>query len=202
MPPAESQRLIFNEAGVPINYGANLTRDTGAVGWLSVTDDVIIVTPQLQNKPPYEYDEYQDTYEMMQKLMQTYNIDSDRIYGIGSSYGTLHLSTVISQHPDLFTAYVQCNGNFVNATNMYVDAADVPGADYTNESLIKPDSEYYADFKAALQGVVDNEVKMVICHGKNDPTAPITRGVTTYKMLVRMYQEKERVRKKLIVWLR
>lgn len=184
-----SQRLIFNESGTPINYGANLTRDTGAVGWLSVTDDVIIVTPQLQNKPPYEYDEYQDTYEMIQKLMQTYNIDTDRIYGIGSSYGTLHLSTVISQHPDLFTAYVQCNGNFVNATNMYVDEADVPGADYTNESLIKPDSEYYADFKAALQGVVDNEVKMVICHGKNDPTAPITRGVTTYRMLVRMYQE-------------
>lgn len=184
-----SQRLIFDDDGNPINYGANLTRDTGAVGWLSVTDDVIIVTPQLQKEPPYEYDEYQDTYELIQNLMDTYNIDDERIYGIGSSYGTLHLSTVISQHPDLFTAYVQCNGNFVGATNMYKDEADVPGADYTDETLIKDDSEYYEEFKAALQGVVDNEVKMVICHGVNDPTAPVTRGVTTYKMLVRMYQE-------------
>lgn len=187
-----SQRLEFGADGQPLNLYTGLNRDTGAVGWLRVTDDVIVLSLQPQKNPPYAetYDEYEDTYELIEHILETYSVDQGRVYCAGSSYGTLHLSTVIARHPELFTAYVQCNGNFVGANNMWIDEYDKPKADYTDESKIKPDSEYYDAYKAALQGVVDNEVKIWVCHGANDGTAPITRGVTTYKMLERMYREK------------
>lgn len=188
-----SQRLVFDENGKAVNPGTNLTRDTGAVGWLRVTDDVIILTVQPQSNPLNKdtYDEYEDTYELIQNVRGKYNVDSNRIYAMGSSFGTFHLSGVIQRHPDLFSVYVQCNGVFVDKDGMmtmYDADTDKVGGDYTSTNYL-PESEYYDRYKAAMQASVENGLKVWVAHGVNDGSIPVTKGVSTYNMFTRLYKE-------------
>lgn len=188
-----SQRLVFDENGKAVNPGTNLTRDTGAVGWLRVTDDVIILTVQPQSNPLNKdtYDEYEDTYELIQNVRGKYNVDSNRIYAMGSSFGTFHFSGVIQRHPDLFAVYVQCNGVFVDGDGMmtmYDADTDKVGGDYTSTNYL-PESEYYNRYKTAMQGAVDNGLKVWVAHGVNDGSIPVTKGVSTYNMFTRLYKE-------------
>lgn len=190
-----SQRAVLGDDGQPLNPGTSVSRDTGAVGWLRVTDDVLIlsVQPQVNPTDPDTYNEYEDTYELISHIRSQYNVDSDRIYAIGSSFGTFHLSGVIQRHPDPFAAYIQCNGVFVNAEGemltMYNAETDVVGGDYTNTGAYLPESEYYEQYKAVMQGLVDNEMPVWIAHGVNDGSIPVTRGVSVYNMLTRLYKE-------------
>ena len=145
--------------------------------------------------------------DLVQRFLDQYPIDRQRVYCIGSSFGTMSWSTALTQdkYAKLFTAYIQCNGHFNGAVSMFKEEYDVRRAeallapltnnftDFSNPELRKHgdgffDSEEFQEMAKALKAVVDNRVHMDIWHAVNDQVAPVDRGITTYLVLQEIYR--------------
>lgn len=186
-------RLDFDEVGNPISIGGNLSRERVPIAWMDMDENLIVVAVQAarDNAPYHEnYDEVEDTAELIQYFIDHMGADPDRIYCMGSSYGTMHLSKFLQKHADMIAAYVQCNGHFEGAQTIYTEEGDKNFVDYTDASLLNPDPEsYMPEAREALKGVVENHIPIWVWHGVNDETAPVTRGVSTVEILKKLYTE-------------
>ena len=189
--------------------GGHLTRDRAAAAWLDAGEPVFILTPQIGQEDRADLPETMDRIcDLVARFMDKYPIDPDRVYCIGSSYGTLSWSTALSQdrYARRFTAYIQCNGHFNGAASLFLEQYDVRQAeallgpltkdftDFSDPALRKHgaaffQSDEYREMRQALQAVVDNRVFVDIFHAANDEVAPVDRGITTYLLLHEMYRE-------------
>ncbi len=179
--------------------GGHLTRDRGAIAWTEADEDVIVLTPQQSNSPYKSTGD--DVMEIVYYFLENYSVDPDRVYCIGSSAGGLTWSNVLAnpEYASVFAAYAPCNTHFNGAQTMYKEEYDVKRMeetwgfssyeDYLNPEIEKPEEEYYEAAKEALKAVVDNRIPVYVWHGFNDETAPCGRGVTTYRLLRRIYEE-------------
>lgn len=205
--------LTCHGAGGSINYlqqdadgnlmciGGDLGRDAVPVAWArEVEEDVIVISQQRWMNPPEEWEvnEVEDTLKNVDYVAALYNIDRNRIYGIGSSAGTSHLSKFIMTYPAYLAGYIQCNGSF-NSANIYKEEYRTNGKTMITsctwaESLSEREDcflpeEEQAEARAKLQCVVDNKLPIYIWHGVNDATASWTSALSAYKLLQKMYRE-------------
>lgn len=197
-------RISYKQQDAEGNFlcvGGNLGRDSAAAAWLECEEDVIILTPQPWRDQPDEWgiDIVADTIQLIDSVMAEYSVDPERVYGIGSSFGTMHLCEVIMRRPDIFAAYAQCNGVF-DRINIYKEeyqtsGEDMPGATSTYATSLPQRADCFiadeekAAAKEKLQGVVDNRIKMYIWHGMNDTTFTWTYATSVYELLREMYRE-------------
>lgn len=205
-------RLNYMQQDAEGNFeciGGDIGRDSAAAAWLDAGEDVIIVSPQMWNNQPEEWgvDIIEDTLYLLDYIIDNYAVDTDRIYGIGSSFGTGHLSGVITARPGLFAAYAQCNGGWaikggdgtpnqrlciykpeyagrVNGWSCS-DALSLP----LRADCLKDKAEYWDDAVASLQDVVNNRMPVFIWQGINDQSGPWPIGLSTYYLLRALYEE-------------
>ena len=206
-------RINYKQQDAEGNFlcvGGNLGRDSAAAAWLNCEEDVIILTPQPWRDQPEEWgiDIVADTIQVIDAVMAAYSVDPERVYAIGSSFGTMHLSSVIMRRPELFAAYAQCNGMWMLAVskdspesgsvNIYTDEFEgkVEGWNCTDalalplkEDCIKAKDEYWAEATEALKGVVENRMPVYFWHGVNDESISWTRALSPYTVLRQMYEE-------------
>lgn len=181
--------------------GGDLGRDAVPVAWLrEVKEDVIVLSPQRWRDAPeeWEVDDVDDLVYLIDQLSAQYSFDMDRLYGIGSSAGSMHLSRVIMAYPDLLAGYMQCNSVF-DRINIYKEEYQTSGKDmlttatYALSLPVREDCliprEDWAEAKAKLQGIVDNRLPVYIWHGVNDTTFSWTYAVSEYTLLREMYHE-------------
>lgn len=179
--------------------GAHISRDRGAVAWLTVGEDVIVLSPQQSNDPYKTTGD--DVMEIVNYFIANYSVDPDRVTCMGSSAGGLTWSSILvkPEYAKVFAAYAPCNTHFNGAQTMYKAEYDVKRMeeefgfssyeDYLNPDLEMTDEEYYEAAKEAFAAIVDNRVSVWVWHGYNDETAPCGRGISTYRILRRIYAE-------------
>lgn len=115
-----------DDAGTLLTLGCNITADQVATSFAKLDEDVIILSHQLWRGAPeeWEVDNVADGIQLFEYVIANYAVDVDRVYAIGSSAGTSQLGGLLAQRPDLVTAYIQSNGDFLCGSNFVVDKAN------------------------------------------------------------------------------
>ncbi|MDO4548932.1 MAG: prolyl oligopeptidase family serine peptidase, partial [Clostridia bacterium] len=179
--------------------GGHISRDRGAVAWLTCGQDVIVLSPQQANDPYATTPD--DVMEIVNYFLDNFSVDPDRVTCMGSSAGGLTWSTILAnpEYAGVFAAYAPCNTHFNGAQTMFKAEYDVARMeqtfgfssfeDYMDPELVMDDSEYYDAAKEAFEQVVNNRINVWVWHGYNDETAPTGRGVSSYMILRRIYEE-------------
>lgn len=196
--------LGYKQQDAEGNYlciAGDLGRDAVPVSWLrEVDEDVIVLSIQRWRDAPeeWEVDAEGDVIYLVDQLAKEYSIDMDRIYGIGSSAGSMHLSKLILRYPEFLAGYIQCNSVF-DRVNIYKEEYRTSGKDMLTtstwalslgerEDCFLTEEECAAD-RAKLQCVVDNKLPIYIWHGVNDTTFSWTYATSVYKLLRDMYHD-------------
>lgn len=177
----------------------HLSRDGGAVAWIDAPEDVIILTPQECSEPFKNTGD--DIMEIVNYFIETYSVDPNRVYAIGSSKGGLTWSKILAnpEHAAVFAAYAPCNTNWTGFNTMFKPEYDVALTEdvlglSSYEDFMKPemwldDSEWVEAARAAMAAAMDNKINVYVWHAYNDETAPVGRGISTYYALKRFYAE-------------
>jgi predicted peptidase len=108
---------VETQDGILDNYGANIAFDTSATSWINNGyEDVIIVSVDNRNisdsdgsKTPY-YRAADDINQTVEYFIDKYNVDTNRIYYSGNSQGSLIGYQTVGSRPDLWAAFMPCNG--------------------------------------------------------------------------------------------
>lgn len=108
---------VETQDGILDNYGANIAFDTSATSWINNGyEDVIIVSVDNRNindsdgsKTPY-YRAADDINQTVEYFIDNYNVDTNRIYYSGNSQGSLIGYQTVGSRPDLWAAFMPCNG--------------------------------------------------------------------------------------------
>lgn len=193
--------LQQDEQGNLLCVGGDLGRDAVPVAWMrEVDEEVIVLSIQRWTNAPEEWEvnAEEDCIYLIEELAKQYAFDMDRIYAVGSSAGSMHLSKVIMMRPDLFAGYLQCNSVF-DWLNIYKEEYRLDGGDVlttstyafslpTREDCLLPESEW-TEAREKLQGVVDHRMPVYIWHGVNDDTFSWTYATSVYEVLRTMYRE-------------
>ena len=194
-----------DENGIPVAFGAPITRDAVAVTIVDYEKDCIMVCPQ----PGSGSTEVLFT-DTLQYALDHYSIDTNRIYAITSSAGGMNMSSYLMAHPSIFAAYVPCNTCWnafegkgkVNAyqqdpaTYMVQGERDPFGVKPVNKTFehiretIENDFLPSEDLCKAFQAVVDNDLPVWVFHGVCDDTISFFAGYSQYSMLKYMYEQK------------
>jgi predicted peptidase len=184
--------------------GADVYRDTAAVGWLKADEDVIILSPQLwRNKSGINVT--QDTIKIVNYFKNNYRVDPKRVYCIGSSAGTMTLSSVMQTDAELFTAYLMSNGIFTGVQSIFTTAGATTygynrifdgtwnagrwSAMLGDTSIYKNKSEWITAAHTALDDVVNNRLPIRIFHGYNDESFNPTQSYSAYYQLRELYKD-------------
>ena len=88
--------------------GANLQEDF-AFEAMAYDRDMIIVAPQLSD---WGETSARQTIALAEYILESYNIDRNRVYANGYSGGGETMSQVMGMRPDLFTAYLHCSSQW------------------------------------------------------------------------------------------
>ena len=99
--------------------GQNLCSENFAFEALNYNDKMIVAAPQLSD---WGETSAEQTIALTEYLLDTYNIDPDRVYAEGYSGGGETMSRVMGLRPDLFTAYLQCSSQWDGAYGPVVEA--------------------------------------------------------------------------------
>ncbi len=91
---------------------ANLKYEEFAFEAQKYNEEMIIVAPQLND---WGETSASQTIALTEYLMDTYNIDKDKVYGNGYSGGGETMSLVMGRRPDLFTAYLHVSSQWDGA---------------------------------------------------------------------------------------
>jgi predicted peptidase len=184
--------------------GADVARDGAAAAWLKAGEDVIILSPQTwRNKTGA--DGTKDTIHIVKYFRDNYAVDPDRIYCVGSSAGTMTLSSVMQTDAELFAAYLMCNGVFTGVSSIFnITRRATDGFDQTfdgtwnlgrwstmlmDTSVYKNKADWIDAARTALGDVVANRTRIRIFHGVNDETFNPTQPFSAYYQLRELYKE-------------
>jgi predicted peptidase len=180
-----------------ISLGGPLTRDRFGIAATQLSEEAIVVLPQLWRNTPASWNNNttNDAIALLEYLLGKYSINPKRVYAAGSSFGTMCLSQVLAQRPDLISAYMEFNGQWTGAPSAFsaADSTKLTGKDiaYLNAlPRVAKDAAWLAQARTVMGGVVANKIPVWVSHGVNDQTIPVTRGgVTAYEGLKALYQE-------------
>lgn len=188
-----------DENGNLLCIGAHISADQVATYFAENYDDVIVLAPQPWAETPEEWgvDIVQDTIYLIDYIKSNYAVDLDRVYGIGSSFGGMHLSQVLTTRPDILTAYVAANTRYTNLPNML--DADTPEGVFkgaspeeaiatTNEHLLVKD-QWIEDARKVLKPLADTGVKVYVIHAANDETICSSYAINCYTALQEVYED-------------
>lgn len=207
--------INYDQKDADGNYicqGGDLGRDAVPVSWLrEVNEDVIVLSIQRWRNAPeeWEVDAERDVVYLVDLLGKDYSFDTDRIYGIGSSAGTMHLSKLINRYPGFLAGYLQCNGMWMikdgegspekSAINIYKPEFQTNGKTVQTtvtqalslqerEDCFKSAEEIEA-LKETLKPVAEARLPLYIWHGANDASISWTFAVSAFDLLRDLYHE-------------
>lgn len=209
--PGNGGRLNYeqtNAAGEYVNIGAVVSRDRVAVTVAEQQEAIIASIQTWRNQPEeWGYDDVAAGLYLMDYMKDNYSVDEDRVYAIGSSYGTMLVSRMLNENPELFTGYIQYNGcwsveniaeeggwlstyksNDPKARNgmQIFDGYDFSSAlDVMKENSMEDISRA----KELMAPVAKAEIPVWVWHAVNDETISFMHGVSTYETLVALYED-------------
>lgn len=103
----------YNSQGELINNAkACIAFDQSATAWIrNGYEDVIVVSVNNRGKyAPAGYDAVADVNQVAEYFIKHFKVDPDRLYYSGNSAGSMLGYSVIGQRPDLWAAFMPCNG--------------------------------------------------------------------------------------------
>ena len=130
---AEKYPVIFYQAGGGVCYweltdtsvdgvlapannpGCNYAFDNMLTGWAEAYPEAIVLSVDVHNTS--EVVAAKEVAGVLDYFIANYNVDKDKIVGVGNSYGTFVVSDLIRQRPDLVSAFVENNGDLGNHAN-------------------------------------------------------------------------------------
>lgn len=190
-----------DEDGNLLCIGAQISADQVATYFAEHYDDVIVLAPQPWAETPEEWgvDNVKDTIYLVDYIKSNYAVDLDRVYAIGSSFGGMHLSQVLTARPDLATAYLACNTSYSGLTTMFDD--DMPSGSFkgatpeevietTTTHMVRKDA-YIESAREVLKPLADEGVKVYVLHAANDETITASKAVYFYNALREVYKDAE-----------
>ncbi len=180
-----------------VSLGGPLTRDRFGIAATQLPEEAIVVLPQLWRNTPATWNNSttNDAIALLEYLLGKYSINNKRVYAVGSSFGTMCLSSVLATRSDLISAYIECNGSWSGAPSAFSSENNgrLTGKDiaYLNAlPRVTKDAAWMDKARAVMGGVVANRVPVWISHGVNDQTIAVTSGaVTAYEGLKALYKE-------------
>lgn len=201
--PGNGSRIVYNfqdDNGNWLNLRGSLTADQVTTFWTDCGEDVIILNPQIWKDEPEEWgcNYADDIISVVKHVEEEYSVDLSRVYAVGSSFGTMRLSEVIGKEPELFTAYLMCNG-FIDvirsATDSFLNTEiDTDSVTFTAESLMETVNANKADFSAYQSiteeywnSIADSDLNIYMIVGANDEVGAnvqTTLGYITYKEIL------------------
>ena len=98
--------------------GVNLETEEFGFTAQQYNKNMIIAAPQLDN---WNDTSTRQTIELTEHLLNTYNIDANKVYSEGYSGGGETMSRVMGMRPELFTAYLQCASQFDGDINVLAE---------------------------------------------------------------------------------
>jgi predicted peptidase len=188
--------LQRDDDGNLVNLGGPLTRDRLALTATELSENAIVVVPQLWRNAPAEWenDTTQDAIDLLENVLDQYSVDRDRVYAAGSSFGTFALSDVLAQRADLISAYVQFNGRWTDAPSAFppeyqgrLTDKDIAYVDALPR-VSTTDPAYLAQAEAVMGDVVARRIPVLVSHGVNDQTISSPSGISTYEALRALYK--------------
>jgi predicted peptidase len=192
-------RLNFLQRDAEGNFvtlGGPLTRDRLALEATELNEDAIVVVPQLWRNAPKEWmnDTTQDAIDLLDHVLREYSVDRQRVYALGSSFGTFALSDVLAKRPDLISAYIQFNGMWTGAPNAFppehrgrLTDKDIAYVDALPR-VSTTDPAWLSQARRVMGDVVSRRIPVWVSHGVNDQTIAVASGVSTYEALRALYR--------------
>ena len=185
-----------------------MTRDRVAVTAAEQKDAIIASIQTWRNAPEeWNYDDVAAALYLVQYMKDNYSVDENRVYAVGSSYGTMLVSRMLNVSPGLFTAYLQYNGCWsienLDPENgwLSVYALNDPEArngmqildGYTFDTALEVMNTNRLDdishAKELLKPIADSKMPVWVWHAVNDETISFMHGVATYETLEELYRD-------------
>ena len=144
--------------------------------WHKAIPEAIIMAVNVQSAPT-EVSAHQ-ICDAIEYAAANWGVDIDKVVMSGNSQGTIIGSDAIRQRPDLFAAFIECNGNF---GAMISDPAGQDGT-VANSS--------FKNWTAAeVANMIDNDVACWMFNGETDGANPAV-AQDTYETLANLYAAK------------
>lgn len=167
---------IATSHGIVSNLGANIAFDSAAISWIRQTyEDVIVLAVHLRSLeelPEKIYDFPAEINQAVEYMINTYAVDADRVIYSGNSSGSLYGYATIGQRPDLWTAFMPCNGL------SHLGEIDTP------EGL----AIYQEKIEKFMTPLAENRIAIIWQLGVNDFLASDVRGQMFYDFMQKYYQ--------------
>ena len=150
----------LNQAGVyapATNLGDNTVYDVMMTKWHEAVPEAIIMSVNVHSNLT---ESPREIAGVLDYAVKNWNVDQDKIVGVGNSMGTLITSELIRIRPDLVTAFVECNGNLGGMAS----AVKLDGT-LANSSLGNWSEK-------EVQAFIENEVSVWMFNGETDGDNP------------------------------
>jgi predicted peptidase len=181
-------RELANEAGEIIyrSRGANIAFDTAVTSWMDdefktkpYYEDMIVISVDNRNIPDSEAPEARyvaadDINQTVEYFIANYAVDPDRVYYSGNSQGSLIGYQTVSSRPDLWTAFMACNGLALTSPDPFTSEENM--------------AEYMKGVALVMDPITDNHVAMYWNLGETDLGASGPRGELFYNYAKSRYE--------------
>ncbi len=150
----------MDQAGVyapATNLGDNTVYDVMMTKWHEAVPEAIIMSVNVHSNLT---ESPKEIIGVLQYAIDNWNVDADKIVGVGNSMGTLITSEVLRLRSDLVAAFVECNGNLGGMAS----AAKLDGT-LANSSLGNWSEK-------EVQAFIENEVSVWMFNGETDGDNP------------------------------
>ncbi|MDD6212566.1 MAG: PHB depolymerase family esterase, partial [Clostridiales bacterium] len=164
------------------NQGANLCYDSAATAWVTakedgyIKEDVIVMSVNYRSVDRLpsgaKYFAPEDTNQGVRYIRDHFSVDPNRIYYSGNSFGSLTGYEAISKAPELYAAFMPCNGLAI----MRIDTSTEEGVQNMMK-IISPLLNTYAENHIAIKWNL----------GEKDFMAPPAQGIYYYEYMVEQY---------------
>ena len=156
------------------NYMCNVLYDTMFVEWAEQFPEAIVMS--VNNHSYNTENAALEINSVLDYAIANWNADPEKIMIVGNSQGTIIASDAIRQRPDLYAAFLECNGNFganIQVTQTNGTAKGSSFCNWTNEEIGR---------------MIDNGVSCWMFNGETDGT---NAGVAqdTYEVLAELYRQ-------------
>ncbi len=156
------------------NLACNTVFDTMFAEWAAQFPEAIVIS--VNNHSYNTENAALEINSVLDYAIANWNVDPDKILITGNSQGTIIGSDAIRQRPDLYAAFLECNGNFganIQVTQVDGTVANSSFCNWTMEEVLN---------------MIDNNVSCWMFNGETDGT---NAGVAqdTYKVLAHLYKQ-------------
>ena len=165
------------------NQGANLAYDQSVTAWMTakedgyIDEDVIVCSVDYRNMAASEeYFPYDDINQVVKYMEEEFSVDTDRVYYSGNSMGSLTGYYTIAEEPELWAAFMPCNG-----------VAETKSYDVTGEAQVQ---EMLKVAGPILDVFADNYIAVKWNMGEKDFMAPADNAQVYYDYMAEKYRAK------------